>query len=419
MKYKIKQKGKTQKAIEFHISKEIVADELNRIYQEISRSASLPGFRAGKAPLEIIKKRYKKEAQEEAVKNLLGDSFKKAVDESDIRMLGMPEIADLEFDEEKGMSYKAVVNMRPEIKLKGHKGLNLKKAEKEVKESDVDAQIDQLREVNSKYVTKEKNAAEGDYVICDVDCTVEDSPIEKKENVWLRVGEDAFIPGKSLEGLKPGDEKDVEKDLPKDYSKKEIAGKKARFHIRAKEVKEKVLPELNDEFLATMGQFKTLAEFRETIRQSLKRRNEIEQRRDLEGQAMKLLDKMAVFEAPQFMVDKHHQALVDSTKERLKREHYPEEQIKSMEKDLTDRLKAEAGREVRAYFILNEIAKLEKLDAEDKEIEEAFGMMAASSGKPVDEVKKHYEKHDMVEDLKEEIKQRKVLDFLIKNANIS
>ncbi len=418
MKYKIRQAGKTRKAIEFHISKEIISGELNRIYEEISRGASLPGFRSGRAPLDLIKKRYKKEAEEEAVKNLVGDSLKRAVDESDMEILGMPEIADLQFDAEKGMSYKAVVNIRPEVRLKNYKGLSLKKASKEVKEADVAAQIDKLREANAKFVTKEGQAAQGDYIICDVDCTVEKNPVEKKENVWLYVGEDSFIPGKSLEGLKPGDKKDIEKDLPGEYSKKEIAGKRAEFRITVKEVKMKVLPELNDEFLAVMGDFKSLDEFRETIRRSLERANEAEERRDLEGQALKLLDKAAVFDVPEFMVDRHHRMLVDSTKERLKRQQYTEEQIASMEKDITERLKAEAVREVRAYFIINEIAGLEKLDAGDKELEEAFGVIAASSGKSADEVKEYYEKNDMTADLREEIKQRKVLDFLIKNAII-
>ena len=205
MKYKIKQSGRTQKIIEFHVSKELISEELGKIYQEISRSATLPGFRQGKAPLELIKKKYKKEATDEAVKGILSDSFKKAMGESDIDMLGFPEISDLTFDEEKGMSYKATVNVRPQIKLKGYKGLKLKEVKKEINEKDIDSEIDSLRNMSAKFVTREGSAREGDYLICNVDSSVKGHAPEKKENVWLHVGDDSFIPGKELENLKTGD----------------------------------------------------------------------------------------------------------------------------------------------------------------------------------------------------------------------
>lgn len=419
MKYKIKQSGKTQKTIECHISKEMVSDELDSIYQEISKTATLPGYRVGKAPTGLVKKRYKKEATDEVMRKLLTDSFKKAITESDIEILGHPEVFDLQFDEEKGMSYKATVNIRPQLKLKNYKGLSLKRLNKEVKEQDIDSQINTLREMNAKFAAKDGNAIDGDYIICDLECIVENHPDEKKENVWLHVSDDAFIPGKSLEGLKVNDEKDVEKVLPDNYSKKELAGKKANFHIKVKELKEKILPELNDEFASIAGDFHSMAELREAIRLSLEKMKELDERRDLENQALKLLDEMAVFDVPQFMVEKHFEVLLNKANERLKREQFSEDEIKSMEKDFKERLKIEAIRQVRTYFILDEIAKLENIKVDEMETEETFKMLASSSSRSADEVRRYYEKEDLIEDLKEELKQRKVLDFVIKNATLS
>lgn len=418
MKYKIKNTGKTQRVIEFHISKELTAGELDKIYGEIAREATLPGFRIGKAPIELVRKRYKKEAEEEAMKSLLNDSFKKAVRESNIEMLGLPEISDVDFDEETGMTYKATINVRPEIKIKNYKGLSLRKRTKEVKESDIDAEINALREMNAKFATKEKEAAAGDYTVCDVECKVEDKAVEKKENVWLYVGDESFIPKKHLEGLKANDEKDVDKELPKDYSKKEIAGKTANFHIKVKEIKEKILPELNDDFLAVLGDYRSVSELRETIRQAIKRKNEIDQRRELENQALKLLNDASAFEAPQFMVDRHYELLVNEAKKRFKNDELTSSELKSMEENFRERLKAEALREVRAYFILDEIAKLENTTVDEKEIEDALGAIASSSGRSAEEIKGHYDKNNLTEDLREDLRQRKVLDFIIKNANI-
>ena len=419
MKYKIKQSGKTQKIINFHISKELISGELEKIYREVSKTASLEGFRKGKAPVELIKKRYKKEAREEVIRNLLTDSFRKAISESDIDMLGMPEISDMDFDEEKGMLYKATVNIKPQVKLKGYKGLSLKKGEGEVKESDVDREMDRLKEINAKFQTKEGIAKTGDYIICNIDCIVEDRPVEKKENAWLYVGEESFIPGKELEGLKVGDKKDIDKDLPKDYSKKEIAGKKAKFRISVLEIKEKNLPELNDEFAHTAGNFKTVAELREAVRENIKSRNKMQERQDLENQALKLLDKIASFDVPQFMVDRHMETLVNNAKERLKLQKLSEDQIKSMESDLKVRLKGEAVREVRAFFILDEIANSENITVDEKEIDVTFDVMASSSGRMVGEIRKYYNENKLIENLREDIRQKKVIDFLIKNANIS
>jgi len=418
MQYKIKQSGKTQKAIDVYLSKEIVSNELDRIYKEISKTASLPGFRIGKAPTELVKKQYKKEATDEVVRSLLAGSLKKVITETDIDILGLPEISDIQLDEGKGMSYKATVSIRPQLKLKGYKGLNLKKAVKAVQESDIDSQINTIREMTAKFVTKESDAASGDYIICDVECTVEGSPVEKKKNVWLHVGDDAFIPGKLLEGLKANDKKDAEKVLPMDYSKKALAGKKAQFHIIVKEIKEKILPEPNDAFAATAGNFRNMAELREAIRETLKKRNELEERRELENQALKILDKMASFDAPQFMVDRHLEVLVNEAKERLKREQLSESEIKLMETDFKERLREEAIRQVRAYFILDEIAKSENIKIDDKEIENTFDIMASSSGRPAGEIRKYYEENNLLEDLRAELKQRKILDFIIKNANI-
>jgi len=390
VKYKIKQSGKTQKIVEFHISKELVSEELDRLYRDISKTASLPGFRTGKVPIGLIKKRYKKEATDEVVKSLLTGSFKKAVSESDIDMLGLPKITDLEFHEDKGMSYKATVDIRPQVKIKKHKGLNLKKLENEVKESDVDKEIDNLRNTKANFSTKEGSAEEGDYVICDVECVVEGKSLEKKENAWLYVGEPAFIPSKTLKGMKANDQRDVEKAFPKEYSKKEIAGKNAKFHITAKEIKKKVLPELNDEFARTAANLKTMAELREALRKNIKRRNEIERRRALESEALKLLGENTVFEAPQFMVEKQFEILMN-----------------------------DAAREVRAFFILEEIAKLENITVGDEEINAAFKEIASSSGHSIDEVRKYYNENNLLENLREDIKQKKALDFVIKNANLS
>lgn len=419
MKYKLTQNEKKQQVIEIHIPKEIVTEELDRAYVKISKSAALPGFRAGKAPLDLIKKRYQKEAHEEVMRYLMYDSFDKAVAELGLRALGGPEISDFEFAEGKEMSYKAAVTVRPDIKIKSYNALLLKKFDTEVKESDIDSYMNSMREMGAKFKTKEDKAVSGNYLICDMDCSVDGNFVEKKENAWLYAGEDSYIPGKMLEGMAVNDEKDIEKDLPAGYSKKELAGKKAKFRIKVKEVKEKALPELNDEFAASMGKFQNIPELREAVRESIRQHKKAQARRDLEEQAMMLLDKSAAFDTPQSVVDKHLERLVKESKNRLKKENRSEDDIKSRESEIREKLKEDALKHVRSYFILDEIADLEKIKITAGEIEAAFIDLAASSGRSIEEIRKYYDENDLTDDLAVNIRQRKVFDLIINNAIIS
>lgn len=419
MKHKIIKNDKTEKIMEIHIPREMVHEALELVYSEISKTASIPGFRAGKVPIDIIKQRFKKEAHAEAMKGLMADSFSKAVKESDIKVLGLPEISGMEFEEGKGMSYKAKITVRPDVNIKSYKGLELKKTDAEVKESDVDAYIANIREMGAKFETKEGIAVEGDYLICGMDCYVDGELVEKKENAWLYAGGDSYIPGKELEGLGVNDEKDIEKDLPKEYSKKELAGKRAKFHIKVKELKSKVLPVMNDEFAGSMGEFRNMSELKEAIRENIRQRKKMEERRSLEHQALSILDKSAVFDAPQSIVDRHLDRLVEEAKARLVREKYTKGDIESKEPEIRKRLKEEALRQVRRYFILDEIAGRENIRVSEAEINSAFGGIGQSSNRSAEEVKKYYDENDMTDDLAVEIRHRKVFDFIISNAKVS
>jgi len=419
MKYKLKNTGKSHKTIEVHISAEKVSAELERIYKEVSAQAVVPGFRKGKVPLDIIRKRFRGESEEKAARNLLSDSLGEALRDSGLDVLGYPEVTDINFDVSNGMSYKASVSIRPQVKLKNYKGLKLKKTKKEVSETDIDNELERLRESGAKYVTKEGGASKGDYAICDLECTIEDKPLESKKNAWLYAGEGSFIPEEVIVGIKSGDERETDRQLPKEYSKKEVAGKTAHFKIKAKEIKRKVLPDIDDEFAKKTGNFKDLKELRDAIRSNMERVNLMQARKELETEALKLLDKSAALDVPEFLIKRHLDSLMASTKERLKREGYTEEQIRDKDADIKNRLEGEAAGQIRSYFILEFIAEKEGIRAEDSDVEDTLKSIASNYGKGLDEIKRHYKEKNLMGDLRQEIKERKTLDFIIDNAEIS
>ncbi len=168
-----------------------------------------------------------------------------------------------------------------------------------------------------------------------------------------------------------------------------------------------------------MGKFQNIPELREAVRESIRQHKKAEERRNLEEQALLLLDKSVTFDVPPSVVDRHLDRLVEEAKNRLKKENHPEDNIKSRESEIREKLKEDALRQVRSYFILDEIANLEKIKVTVGEIETAFIELAASSGRPAEEVKKHYEENDLTEDLAMDIRQRKVFDLIINSATIN
>ena len=419
MKHKIVKKHKTERHLEISIDKQIVAEEMERICRELAKKAKVAGYRPGKAPLEVIQKQYEKEIADEAMHNLVTGSLGKAIKESKISMAGDPAISALSFDDEGGVSYKAMVNVMPEVSVKRYKGLKLNKKRRDVTDKEVDEAVDYFRQSNASYKTKDSGANNDDYVICDMDCLVDGESSEKKENIWLPVDDKSFIPAEVLKGSKAGDVRKTEKVLPEDYSRSELAGKKASFDIRVKEIKEKVLPEMTDELVKTLPGIESVKQLRETVKNNLEANAEREMKMDLENQAIDILVKENSFDVPEFMVENQLKRLSDDMVKRMSMQGLPVGNMEKRRKDFSEKMRPDAEKQVKTYFILSKITQDESVQISDEDYAKAFAEMAASGQQSAGEIKKYYEEHGFMEELENRLKVGRMIDVILSNATVS
>lgn len=406
---------------EIEVPKESVGRAFEEVYDEISKVASIPGFRPGKAPRELVKKQYAKDAESEMLQRVIPESYKAALGEHGIFPVGLPEITDVSCIAGGPVSFKAKVETRPQFKLKNYKGIKVEKKKIPIQDEDVAKAIENLREISAKYVTQESGAAEmGDYVVSDMECFVEDKPAHKKrENLWLCLNTDTAVPGLSekLVGIKPGEERDVEVTLPAEYPDKAIAGKAARYHIKSKEVKMRQLPDVNDDFAKDLGKG-SLEELKKDILDEMTRRAAVNIEVDAENQLLKKLMDDNLFSVPASFVQRQLEYMIEDAKRRLSEKGVKKEDLDKKEGDFRAKFKDDAVRQVRLLFILDEIAREEKIEAAEEEIKEAFKSISAQTGKSEEEVRNYYESQELVESLKDRIREGKTIKFLLANADI-
>ncbi len=421
MKTKAKAVEECSTLFEIEVPKETVDQAFEEVYAEMAKAASIPGFRPGKAPKELVKKRYAKEAKKEVVNHLVPDAYQKAVEEHKVDPIGYPDITDLIFEEGKAMSFKAKIDTRPKFKLKNYKGIQVEKKVTVVKDEDIDKALENLRQYSAKYVAVENRpAAMDDYVVSDLDCVVDGKPAHKKrENLWLYIDKGSIMSGltEKMIGMNRSEERDIEVELSKDYPDKNIAGKKAMYHVKVKEIKVRSLPNIDDEFAKDLGK-ENLLELKKDVAKELESKmrsdNEVAAENQLLG---KIIDDNS-FSVPSNLVKKQINMMSENAKARLLEKGFKKEDLDKKNGELEERFKDDALKQVRLLFILDRIALDEGIKTDEKDLEDAYKSISVRSGKSEKEVKDHYEKEGLVDSLLERIREEKTVSFLLKSAEI-
>ncbi|MCX5666541.1 MAG: trigger factor [Candidatus Omnitrophica bacterium] len=406
---------------EIEVPKETVDQAFEEVYSEMAKVASIPGFRPGKAPKELIKKRYSKEAKKEVVNHLIPDAYQKAVEEHKIDPIGYPDITEMVLEEGKAMSFKAKIDTRPNFKLKNYKGIQVEKKKVSVKDEDIDKALDNLRQYSAKYMAVEDRPAQmDDYVVSDLDCLVDGKPAHKKrENLWLYIDKGSIMSGltEKMIGMNKNEERDIEVELSKDYPDKNIAGKLAKYHVKAKEIKVRSLPNVDDEFAKDLGK-ENLAELKKEVAKELENKMRSDSEIAAENQLLnKIIDDNS-FAVPSALVKKQIRMMSENAKARLLEKGFKKEDLDKRDGELEERFKDDALRQVRLLFILDRIAKDEGVKVDDKDLEDAYKSISIRSGKSEKEVKDHYEKEGLVDNLLERVREEKTISFLLKSAEI-
>jgi trigger factor len=412
------------KEVQVEVPVEAVQAKVDGIYRRISQEAKLPGFRKGKAPLDVIRKQYKSSVREQMVQHELPEYFRAALNDRRINPVAQPQITHLQFEEGSPLKFVATVEIKPDFPLKDYKGLKVTKAGTEVKAEEADRALEALREQSASFDPVEgREARSGDLVLVDFEGKIDGKPFEggKASQYPVLLGSNNLLKDfeANLTGMGKGQAKTFRLTFPADYGKKDVAGKEAEFALTLLEIKEKKLPELDDAFAKSAAQCATVKELREKVEAQLKSQKEIEQREKMVEQIGEKLIADHPFDVPSSLIQLEHQRLVRQGVERLRRQGVDLQGLsEEQKKEFVESLRPTAQKNVRMALVVEKIGDAEKIRCEDKDLEAYYEKIARNAGQSVDAVKGYVKKQGDAESVREWIQYEKVLDFLIAQAKV-
>jgi trigger factor len=411
---------------------EDVRKEWDAIAQNYSRYARIPGYRPGKAPKQVIEKKFRKEIQDELTKALVSKSYHEAIAEKQLKVVSLTDVGDVEFGDDKSMRFRATVVTAPEFELPEYKNIPAELPVTTVNESEVDTAIERLRDQTADFVdVGDRELAMGDFAVLDFTGAIDGVAIsdivpEASKNLhggkkfWLHLAPENFLPKfcEQIIGMKAGDTRSVQVEFPADFPVTELGGKKADYAVTLTEIKEKVLPAIDDAFAAKIMPEKTLAELRHAIEHNLEHEKEHEVERAKEQQIVKFLHERISFDLPPPLLKNETRRALNELVHRNRERGVPDELLKGKEKELIEGAGSLAAHRLKTNFILHRIAEAEKIEVTREEIDEAIRTQAAHYNVSVEKMRKELEENDRISGLAEEILLGKTLDFLKANVSV-
>ena len=418
---------KTEKAnevkLEITIEAEKFENAMKKVYFQNAKYFNIPGFRKGKAPMNIVEKYYGAQIfYEDAFNEVATESYDEALAENKIEAVSRPEVDILQMEKGKDVIFTAVVQTKPEVELGKYKGVEIVKVEYKVEEKDIEHELGHMQEHNSRLVTIEDRALEnGDISTIDFEGFVDGVAFEggKAEGHELEIGSGSFIPGfeDQLVGMKIDEEKEINVKFPEEYFSKELAGKDAVFKVKLHAIKKKELPELDDEFAKDVSEFDTLAELKASIKEKLEKSNAQRAKYETEEAAMKAVCEDAKLDIPTGMIELEVDNMMKDFEQRLSYQGLNLEQYLKMigrtEEEMRKEYEPQATEAIKSRLVLEAIINAEKIEASEEEINAKMEEMANNYGKKVEELSGN---ENLKKYLNDGIKSEKALEFIVENA---
>lgn len=404
---------------------EAVEKAIQEAYKKNKNKISIPGFRKGKVPRQMIEKVYGAEVfYEDAANILIPQEYDKALEECEETIVSRPEIDVVQMEKGKPFIFTAEVALKPEVKLGKYKGVEVEKAETAVSDEEVTAEIDKERERNGRTISVEDRAVkDGDMTVIDFEGFVDGVAFDggKGENHPLTIGSGSFIPGfeEQLVGAELGKEVEVNVTFPEDYQAEDLAGKAAMFKCTVKEIKEKEIPELDDEFASEVSEFETVDEYKEDVKKKLSEQKEAEAKRKKEDAVIEAIIADADMEIPEPMVDLQTRNMAEDYARRLSQQGLSLEQYfqftgLTAEKFL-EQMKPNALKRIQSRLVLEAVAASENLVASDEDYEKELENMAGMYQMEVDKLKEIMGEGEEKQ-IREDIAIQKAVEFVTEQA---
>jgi len=420
-----KTENKNEVKLSFTVEAEKFEEAMKKVYTKTAKYFNIPGFRKGKAPMQLVERQYGSEIfYEDAFNELAPEVYDAAIKENNVEAVSKPDIDITQMEKGKDLIFTATVQTKPEVKVGKYKGIEIKKIEYNVSDEDINHELGHMQDRNSRLVSVDDRPVEnGDITVIDFEGSVDGVPFEggKAEGHELEIGSNTFIPGfeEQIIGMKLDEEKDINVKFPEEYFSKDLAGKDAVFKIKLHEIKKKELPELDDEFAKDVSEFDTLEELKNSIKEKIETENKNKEKYETEEEAIKTVCDNTEIDIPNGMIETEIDNMVKDIEGRLSYQGLKLEQYLQMmgktEEEMRKEFEEQARKSVKSRLVLEAIVEAEKLEANEEEVSEKIKEMAKQYNKDEKELLENVQLKSYIAD---SMKTEKAIDFIVKNAKI-
>ena len=422
MKVNVIENSKTSRTLEIEVPEDQVKGELEAAFKRVSAQAEVPGFRKGKVPRDILEKRFRPTAEQEVLDKLIPEAVYQAVQDSKLNIVGQPRVEGLG-GSIPPLAFKAVVDIKPDFKLKDLAGIKVEAPSDKVEDSEIDEQIAQLRQRNSVVgEAVDRKAAKGDHVIIDFKGMLKGEAFEggSAEGYGLTLGQGNFIPGfeDGVEGMKAGDSKTLKLKFPEDYHAEHLKGQKVEFEVKVNEVKAIELPGLDDAFAASVGPFKTVDELKDRIRESLQDQKTQNRKNVMAGQVEAEIAKKHKLDLPETMIATETRIFIDRQAMSLRQQGMEFKDDPETRKQLEEKARPAAEHRVTVRLVLEKIVEQEKFDVSHDELHEEIHKLAPSMGLNAEQAVQWFHEGGREDGLRQQMLETKALEWVLSQAKV-
>jgi trigger factor len=427
VKVEIKKQKENEMNFKIEIDKSKVNEKLNKVYNDVSYQVKIPGFRKGRIPKNILNLHLGKGYfYDKTTEELIPECYLEAIKKIEIKPINQPEIKVIQIEEDKPLIFEATVQVMPEVKLGSFDKISVKKEDIKVTKTDLNNEIKRIQESLAQLkVVKDRKAKEGDFLVVDSEGSIEGKVVEgsKVEKQIIQLGKN--IPpefNKQLKGSSAGDKKEIKILVPKDVKDKKTAGKEIIYKVKIIEIKEKELPELNEDFIKTMGNYKTLDDFKKDVKDKLEKQVEMVNKNNYESKLLEKVTEICEVKVPEVLIKREVEYMMKSLEDDLKakklslQDYY--KTIKNDEEKVKKEYEIVAEKRIKQELVFDKISQVENLQVNEKEVKDKIKTIAEEMKQDPLKVEATFKKNNNLDGIKESIKREKVINFLNKQIKI-
>lgn len=414
-----------KKKVQIQVPQADVAKELDSAYLQLKKNAKIKGFRPGKAPRSVLERMFRKDVHADVTNTLIQNTFIDAVKQESLAFIGTPDIDPPELNPEEPFVYNVTMELKPELADIQFEGIELKKTLYKMSESEVDKQIELLQKQLAEYqpIKEDRPAADGDYTVIDYEGLKDGKPFEptqKTENYTIKIGQHTISEAfdQQLIGMTPGEQKEFTITFQDDYHNKDLAGLEIAFVVTLREIREEILPAIDDELAKKLGKFETIEDVRNAIRENLQQGYDKRSEQEMQEQIFeKLLTEE--FELPETLVKFELDGIIEDTEMRFSQSNMTLDQLGLTREKMEEQYRDVAEQQVRRHLFLSKIIEQESMELSDDELAGEYEALSQTVGQPVEFIKEYYNKNpDKLEGFKHAVLEKKVFDLIIEKANV-